>query len=374
MATAQACPAKGRILIHATNIEGLGARRVVSAMIPALCHKLSDQDIDLWLPADVGFVGAQARLPWVTMRFYRRWLPRSLSRLVEVLFARLIFSQAERYLVLGDLPLFGLRHQTVFVHQPNLVARRVNPHVSGAIKHRVQRILFRLQSRHLDKVVVQTRNMQRQMLASYPALGGRIAIVKHPVPAAMKSSSKGSPPAGRRLVLFFPASPYPHKNHDIVLRMAGLLGSVAEFEVCLTLTPWCLGGRLRRIPWLRFVGNLSGSECMRQYQKVDALFFPSLLESYGLPLVEAMANNLPVICADLPYARELCGEEAIYFDPASEASAVAAIARLRVRLAKGWRPRWADMLATHPRSWDEVAAVVAERVLCGGTRQPASAS
>ncbi len=62
---------------------------------------------------------------------------------------------------------------------------------------------------------------------------------------------------------------------------------------------------------------------MRHYAEVDYLFFPSKLESYGLPLVEALRGaKIPVIAADREYARELCGNLALYFDPDNEEDAV----------------------------------------------------
>ena len=51
------------------------------------------------------------------------------------------------------------------------------------------------------------------------------------------------------------------------------------------------------------------------YRAADACLFPSLCESFGHPLVEALALGKPVIAADRPYAREICGEHALYVDP-----------------------------------------------------------
>ena len=48
-----------------------------------------------------------------------------------------------------------------------------------------------------------------------------------------------------------------------------------------------------------------------------------------MPLIEAMTLGLPIVCADLPYARGLCGGEAIYFNPLSASSAWEAIAELQ---------------------------------------------
>ena len=51
------------------------------------------------------------------------------------------------------------------------------------------------------------------------------------------------------------------------------------------------------------------------YAQSDLFIFPSLTESFAYPLVEAMASELPVIAADIPICREICGEAAVYFNP-----------------------------------------------------------
>src|SRR5206468_11704614 len=47
-----------------------------------------------------------------------------------------------------------------------------------------------------------------------------------------------------------------------------------------------------------------------------ALFvLPSFLETFGRPLLEAMAAGTPLVAADLPVFREIAGEAALYADP-----------------------------------------------------------
>ncbi|KAK3582584.1 hypothetical protein CHS0354_024138 [Potamilus streckersoni] len=51
--------------------------------------------------------------------------------------------------------------------------------------------------------------------------------------------------------------------------------------------------------------NMKHREIFRFYKSVNALVFPSLVETFGLPLLEAAMFGLPVLVADLPYAREV---------------------------------------------------------------------
>ena len=68
-------------------------------------------------------------------------------------------------------------------------------------------------------------------------------------------------------------------------------------------------------PWVRFVGPLSPRETLQLYGSCDIFVFPSYCESFGHPLVEAMAHGLPVVAADTPGNREMCQDAGVYFDP-----------------------------------------------------------
>ena len=55
---------------------------------------------------------------------------------------------------------------------------------------------------------------------------------------------------------------------------------------------------------------------------------PTLYEGFGLPILEAMARNVPVACSDIGPLREVAGEAAVFFDPRSARSIADAIERI----------------------------------------------
>ena len=54
-----------------------------------------------------------------------------------------------------------------------------------------------------------------------------------------------------------------------------------------------------------FVGDLSFDQVLQYYKSCDLIVFPSYLETYGLPLVEAAKFGKKILVADLDYAREV---------------------------------------------------------------------
>ena len=93
------------------------------------------------------------------------------------------------------------------------------------------------------------------------------------------------------------------------------------------------------------MGPVPRQELGELYRAATALVMPSLAETIGLPLVEAMSAGTPVMAADRPYAREVCGKHAMFFEPTDPDAFVAAAARmltdrpLRDRLGESAR-RW----------------------------------
>ena len=64
------------------------------------------------------------------------------------------------------------------------------------------------------------------------------------------------------------------------------------------------------------------------YRRADVFLFPSLCESFGFPMVEALGYGLPIVAADTPINRELCGEAALYYAPLDASAAAQQLSAL----------------------------------------------
>jgi glycosyltransferase involved in cell wall biosynthesis len=123
--------------------------------------------------------------------------------------------------------------------------------------------------------------------------------------------------------LFYPAEPWPHKNHRrLFAAFARLRAERPGLELVLTGT-----GFRDLPPGVRTVGRVEWDELPSLYRRAGALVFPSLYEGFGLPPLEAMASGCPVACSTAGSLPEICGDAAVYFDPASVDEMVAAVTR-----------------------------------------------
>lgn len=340
--------------ILATNIRGMGATRLVESLLPSL-ERVADARIAcIWLPdagplAEYGMGNNPGRYFQ-----YRRFLPNALSRVLECTLLSGRLGRDRSVLVLGDLPIRVVRKQVVFVHTPFLIGGSSGSSLYPRLKARLLRAIFRSNLASTGAVIVQTDAMRTQLLGVYPELSGRIFVVGQPAPQWLLGAPR------REIVqrdgglrLFYPAAGYSHKNHALIREMAAELDPRGPIET-IRVTVDQPGGE-EKSSSLQYLGQLDPEQMVREYLACDALLFPSLDESYGLPLVEAMYLGLPIVVADKPYAHALCGDGAIYFDPNSSQSMLAAIEQLAAELASGWRPDWSSQLAGMPRNWDEVA-------------------
>ena len=109
--------------------------------------------------------------------------------------------------------------------------------------------------------------------------------------------------------LFFPASVVIYKNHKVLFEALHRLDKEG-YKAVLYLTclendfpvTWQAGFKNVKIC---FLGKILHSEVLAFLQEMNALVFPSYLETFGLPLLEAAMLGIPVIAADLPYAHDV---------------------------------------------------------------------
>lgn len=134
----------------------------------------------------------------------------------------------------------------------------------------------------------------------------------------------------------YPAKAWPHKNHlRLVDAVSRLRDQGLEVPIVLTGSQGGLEGpvlaRARELAvedLMHFVGFVSPAELVCLYRLARILIFPSLFEGWGLPVLEAMAADLPVACSNVTCLPALTAGAAELFDPWRPEAIGDAIARL----------------------------------------------
>lgn len=233
-------------------------------------------------------------------------------------FARvLVFHQNRNYLGLNPLRDFPLR-----------TAARLG----------FERLIGRVFRGRVSEYLVQTPSMARDLTlwyrrcsgsASLPTIRVRPFLNKLPTRDELGCSS-----GNVDWDFVYIADGVAHKNHRRLLEAWCILAS-NNIRPKLALT---LGSRdellIQAIVALRTeykveifnLGEISHNAVIAVYKSSRALIFPSLSESFGLPLIEASHFGLPIIASELDYVREVC-DPVETFNPNSPHSIALAVMR-----------------------------------------------
>ncbi len=137
--------------------------------------------------------------------------------------------------------------------------------------------------------------------------------------------------------LLFPGNTWPHKNHVAALQALRILreaygldpllvctGSPKEFhgELMARIRDARLGDRVR------FLGYCPAADMPGLYAGAAALVFPSLFEGFGIPLLEAMWCDCPIVCSNVTSLPEIAGDAALLIDPRAPEGLAYALSRV----------------------------------------------
>lgn len=116
---------------------------------------------------------------------------------------------------------------------------------------------------------------------------------------------------------------YPHKNIQILAKVAKILDKNYSMHVKFYFS-------LNEDEWKNYehefdeygetVGSLSVFECPNFYREMDAVIFPSLVESFSASPIEALIMKKPLFASNKDFVKDVCKEHAYYFDPTDENS------------------------------------------------------
>src|SRR5690606_5173583 len=70
--------------------------------------------------------------------------------------------------------------------------------------------------------------------------------------------------------------------------------------------------------YIVYLGKVSIYQCPSLYQQSDYLFLPTLLECFSASYAEAMKMKNIILTSDLDFAKGICGDAAVYFNPLDE--------------------------------------------------------
>jgi glycosyltransferase involved in cell wall biosynthesis len=170
-----------------------------------------------------------------------------------------------------------------------------------------------------DVVLTVSEHARQEILGAFPK--ANVRVISCTVPQPWFSPR---PLAGRAGHILMVTSSAPHKNAsaaiDAYVLYARRAGSNARPLKIVGLanhahryTPVLRASSLELL--VEFLPFINEDQLQSTYQQAGALFFPSLDEGFGIPVLEAMATGTPVLTSRAASMPEVAGGAACYFDP-----------------------------------------------------------
>jgi alpha-1,3-rhamnosyl/mannosyltransferase len=104
-----------------------------------------------------------------------------------------------------------------------------------------------------------------------------------------------------------------------------------------------------------FLGRVPEAKLPLLYAGALACVNASLLEGYGLPVLEAMACGAPVACAEAPGLAEAAGDAALFFNPQNLDSIAEALKKISTDSTLRANVRARGLARAQTQTWAHVA-------------------
>ena len=233
--------------------------------------------------------------------------------------------------------------QILYVHQPlpyqtwkNFSFFKAEEREYAVYQHLIGRMIDASVKR-ADKVIVQTQWMKDAVVRKTGAADDKVvkilpdvsvghgdgsSVFMQPRNSAVltKGMKTEEPSPCLHNRFFYPAGEILYKNHECILKAAGLLKErgINDFEVSFTLNKGDVPG-LDKYPdheQVKYLGRIPREEVFKRYSS-EILLFASYIETFGYPLAEARAVGGRIIASDCPFSHEILDgyERAVFFDP-----------------------------------------------------------
>ena len=317
------------LYINAINVHQGGGAKLLKHLMETSYDKKTIFLLDTRLDLSRVILGKNVHSKFIS--------PTIKSRILSELWLSKVTTSNDTIFCFGNLPpLFPVKAKViVFLQNGYLISNLKLTGFKFSIKLRilVERFWFRSRINAVDKFVVQTLSM-KALLSSFCDINLITVTALFPSKLRYKRSLKATTnKLNSDSCFLYVASGDPHKNHINLIYAWCLLADEGIFpQLILTIDS-------RKYTQLYdfihenilinqlHIKNIYKIDSVNElYEKADALIYPSLFESFGIPIIEARSFNLPVLASELDYIRDLIDPEET-FDPNSPVSIFRAVKR-----------------------------------------------
>jgi len=171
-----------------------------------------------------------------------------------------------------------------------------------------------------NKIIVPSENVKNLLLKTYNLSPGKITTTYEA--ATILPSKQEAKIALPKKFAIFAGNAYPHKNLNNLIKAWEQVYAVTGAKLIIACGRSIFSEKFEKLikqnhvnKYVSFVGYLNESQLRYAYGRASAYVFPSLMEGFGIPGLDAMSMSLPVACSNIEILHEVYGLAAHYFDP-----------------------------------------------------------
>lgn len=325
-----------KVLINALSARRGGIVTYTRNVTAALVER--GIDVVVAAPSDLGIEsghGSHIKIDVAEYRPLRRavWEQVMWRRIVSRVGPDVLFSSANYALLRCPVPQVLLIREGGLFDPFYLANVAPGQGMEAAVLRNLRRRLMIRSGRRADKVFTPSETTREQLLMWAPDLRHKVTANHYGAPI---EAFERLPGATRRIGdgptrLLYVSVYYPHKVPYVLVRAVERLnrdGFPASATISMTEDEIgaLAGGALDRLTiqsaakgdMIRF-GSHAYESLPELYRDHDMFVFPSVNETFGHPMAEAMSAGIPIIAADTQINREICADAALYFTPFSHA-------------------------------------------------------
>jgi glycosyltransferase involved in cell wall biosynthesis len=201
-------------------------------------------------------------------------------------------------------------------------------------KQFIGRFVWKRVARISDHIIAISENTKREYQALTPIPEDRISVIYEAGEASVNEIAPYEALPFKKFILYVGQQPDYKNIRRLIEAHQQLLNTHPDLGLVLVgrMNPdtaanktWSERQGHRNV---HFTGYIPDSQRDWLFTKTLAYVFPSLMEGFGLPPLEAMAYGTPVISSNASCMPEVLGDAAEYFDPLDVEDMTAAIARV----------------------------------------------
>lgn len=221
-----------------------------------------------------------------------------------------------------------VRRQIVCIHD---LHTRLTPQSYGRVFRWVHRLMLPVLGRRAAAVTT-VSNFSRDHLAAFRVAPFEKIVVTYngSEHVARWNPERSTIEFGERPFVFCLGQSQKYKNTELLLQLAPALDRMG-LDLCIAgdLDAALLERFLPERPSnLRLLGRISDDDLARVLSHALCFLFPSRIEGFGIPAVEAMTQGCPLIASTSPCLPEVCGDAALYADPDDREAWISAIRKI----------------------------------------------